>query len=637
MCGIFGLYFSHVDSNRHEILKLLLSGLRRLEYHGYDSAGLAIDLPTDEVGVVKSVGTVADLEKCVSDTYAPATLSAPFSPASPYSAIAHTRWATHGPPCAINSHPHVSGPDHGFVVVHNGIITNFRAIKATLASHGYAFVTETDTEVIPKLLAYLYQGYVEGGGELPSLADLVAEVCLQLEGAFAILVKSSHYPDELVATKRGSPLILGLRRQEDKVGGSTEGTTRTTSPRPLFRNASVPREVLMHLQQNSHPRVQHAPENPSSLPDGSSSPPTRRASAVETNPEPVQVFFASDPAAVVEQTKEVVVLEDGDVVHAKQGYLSVFSLVSGSMLRVSRVTEQLQMELHEIMKGGYPHFMKKEIHEQPESLRQTMSGRVRFGRPSYDGTGSDRLGKEYVHLGGLLDQLTGIKRSRRLMFIACGTSYHAAVAARKVVEELSRIPVQLELASDLVDRQSPIFREDCCIFLSQSGETADTLVALEYAKRSGALCIGITNTVGSAIARQTNCGVNTNAGAEIGVASTKAYTSQITCIVMMAVKLAEDTNSVQDRLRLISNGLLALPDAVHEALKLDGEMETLASRLAHSCSSILIFGRGHNYATALEGALKIKEISYIHSEGLLAGEMKHGPLGESLSWWSQDT
>ena len=320
------------------------------------------------------------------------------------------------------------------------------------------------------------------------------------------------------------------------------------------------------------------------------------------------------------------------------------------------------MEVQEIMKGGFEHYMKKEIYEQPESLMQTMRGRIRGA----EGVGGDRqdarpgastsggagggaappwpalsgapalapgspplkgrnVGEHLVMLGGLWDWLDTIRRSRRIMFIACGTSYHSAVAARQLVEKLTALPVALELASDLQDRRCPLFRDDVCIFISQSGETADSLGALRYAQESGSLCVGITNTVGSAIARETQCGVHINAGAEIGVASTKAYTSQIVCIVLLAVMLAGDSVSLQPILRGIVDGLRRLPELVRACLSLDGQMESLARELKDS-RSILVFGRGYNYATALETALKIKEISYIHSEGLLAGEIKHGPL-----------
>ncbi|KAL7234448.1 hypothetical protein ACSBR1_017951 [Camellia fascicularis] len=292
---------------------------------------------------------------------------------------------------------------------------------------------------------------------------------------------------------------------------------------------------------------------------------------------------------------------------------------SGSLARptsVQRALSILEMEVEQINKGNYEHYMQKEIHEQPESLTTTMRGRL-----IQEGSCKAKS----VLLGGLKDHLRTIRRSRRIVFIGCGTSYNAALAARPILEELSGIPVTMEVASDLLDRQGPIYREDTTVFVSQSGETADTLHALEYALENGALCVGITNTVGSAIARNTHCGVHINAGAEIGVASTKAYTSQIVVMAMLALAIGGDAISSQARREAIIDGLFELPSKVREVLKLDQEMKDLAQLLIAE-QSLLVFGRGYNYATALEGALKVKEVALMHSEGILAGEMKHGPL-----------
>ncbi|RVW40780.1 Glutamine--fructose-6-phosphate aminotransferase [isomerizing] 2 [Vitis vinifera] len=292
---------------------------------------------------------------------------------------------------------------------------------------------------------------------------------------------------------------------------------------------------------------------------------------------------------------------------------------SGALSRpssVQRALSILEMEVEQINKGSYEHYMQKEIHEQPESLTTTMRGRLIRGGSSKSKT---------VLLGGLKDHLKTIRRSRRIVFIGCGTSYNAALAARPILEELSGIPVTMEVASDLLDRQGPIYREDTAVFVSQSGETADTLHALEYALENGALCVGITNTVGSAIARNTHCGVHINAGCEIGVASTKAYTSQIVVMAMLALAIGDDTSSSLGRRESIIDGLFDLPNKVREVLKLDQEMKDLAKLLIAE-QSLLVFGRGYNYATALEGALKVKEVALMHSEGIIAGEMKHGPL-----------
>jgi glucosamine--fructose-6-phosphate aminotransferase (isomerizing) len=341
--------------------------------------------------------------------------------------------------------------------------------------------------------------------------------------------------------------------------------------------------------------------------------------------EQVEFFLASDASAVIEHTKKVMVLEDGDVVHLADGAYAVYRLsadlgadgLGPAPQAVHRVIQTLEMEVAQIMRGAFDHFMAKEIHEQPDSLRQTMRGRV---VPAGPGCPYGR-----IQLGGICAFAQTIRRSRRIMMIACGSSFHGCLAVRPLMEELTELPVQLELASDFLDRRCPVFRGDTCVFVSQSGETADTLRALEYAREAGALCVGVTNTVGSAIARGTDCGIHINAGAEIGVASTKAYTSQIVSCVMMALLLAEDSAAKAQRRSDIIAALLRLPDVVRDALACDKQVAALAKELAKE-QSMLVFGRGWNYATALEAALKVKEVALMHSEGILAGEMKHGPL-----------
>lgn len=326
----------------------------------------------------------------------------------------------------------------------------------------------------------------------------------------------------------------------------------------------------------------------------------------------------------------MIYLEDNDIVHMKGGEYIVYnwSDIDSASVEVRRTIQTLTMEVGQIMKGGYDHYMQKEIFEQADTVAQTMQGRVKvspmspikFGVPNVDSLLYPR-----VRLGGLVDYITTIRRSRRIIFIACGTSYNAALCSRQTVEELTQMPVVLELAGDILDRRCPIFRDDTCVFVSQSGETADTMRAMEYAKESGALCVGITNTVGSAIARGSHCGIHINAGAEIGVASTKAYTSQIVAITMMALVLSDDMISKRNRRDDIVDSLLSLPDAVRRCLLLDDQVKGLAESLKDE-NSLLVFGRGRNYATAVEAALKVKEVSYMHSEGINAGEMKHGPL-----------
>lgn len=586
MCGIFAYLNYNVNRERRYILQVLFNGLRRLEYRGYDSAGVAIDssdpntkctsnnsIISSPTLVFRREGNIESLVKSVYQEVAETDLNLEES-FSIHAGIAHTRWATHGEPAPRNSHPQTSGDGNDFLVVHNGVITNYEVLKETLVRHGFTFESETDTEVIPKLAKFVFDKANEEGDQTVTFSQVVLEVMRHLEGAYALIFKSRHYPNELIACKRGSPLVLGVKE--------------LTEP---MSNASVFHDDKF-LSKNDHPK---------------------------------ELFLSSDANALVEHTKKVLVIEDGEVVHLKDGGISILKFDNdkgkhgGSLSRpaaVERALSVLEMEVEQINKGSYEHYMQKEIHEQPESLKTTMRGRLIRG-------GSCKA--KTVLLGGLKDHLKTIRRSRRIVFIGCGTSYNAALAARPILEELSGVPVTMEIASDLLDRQGPIYREDTAVFVSQSGETADTLLALEYALDNGALCVGITNTVGSAIARLTHCGVHINAGAEIGVASTKAYTSQIVVMAMLALAIGGDTISNEARREAIIDGLFDLPNKVREVLKLDQEMKDLAKLLIAE-QSLLVFGRGYNYATALEGALKVKEVSLMHSEGILAGEMKHGPL-----------
>lgn len=511
-----------------------------------------------------------------------------------HAGIAHTRWATHGPPCAKNSHPHVSSSNHEFVLVHNGTITNYRALKEFLIKEGEEFTTETDTEVIPKLCNFLYSKLPE---PIP-FPQLVCEVVKQLEGAYALLIKSSVYPGELVACRRGSPLILGVKYGiHTATPKSPVSPTTPLTPKLTGSTASAP-----HCTGEQNGAQAHG----------------------------LELFLASEASAVVEHTKQVIYLEDNDIVHIRDGEYTVYnwSDIDSASVEVRRTAQTLTMEVGQIMKGGYDYYMQKEIFEQADTIAQTMQGRIKatplspikFGVPNVD-----RILYPRVRLGGLVDYVSTIRRSRRIIFIACGTSYHAALCSRQTVEELTQMPVVLELAGDILDRRCPIFRDDTCIFVSQSGETADTMRAMEYAIERGALCVGITNTVGSAIARKSTCGIHINAGAEIGVASTKAYTSQIVAITMMAIVLASDQISKRKRTDEIVDSLLDLPDSIRQCLLLDEKIKKLAENLRDE-NSLLVFGRGRNYATAVEAALKVKEVSYMHSEGINAGEMKHGPL-----------
>ncbi|KAL8171493.1 hypothetical protein V2J09_023297 [Rumex salicifolius] len=589
MCGIFGYLNFNVIKDRRYILNVLFDGLKRLEHRGYDSAGICVDASFHVPAhaginggvsslsppslVFRQEGKIESLRKSVDEDVASMEIDLEES-FTIHAGIAHTRWATHGEPSPRNSHPQTSGPENDFVVVHNGVITNYQVLKETLTRHGFTFESETDTEVIPKLAKFVFDKANEEGDHDVTFSQVVLEVMRHLEGAYALIFKSRHYPNELVACRLGSPLLLGVKVE----------LTEETAAGKQFLDINI-------------------------LKDG----------------KPKELFLSSDPLALVENTRRYIAIEDNDVFHLKDGGVEILKFDNqkeknrGKLSRSNSVQHALSildMEVEQINKGNYEHYMQKEIHEQPDSLTTTMRGRLIRG-------GSCKT--KSVLLGGLKDHLKTIRRSRRILFIGCGTSYNAALASRSILEELSGIPVTMEIASDLVDRQGPIYREDTAVFVSQSGETADTLQALQYALDNGALCVGITNTVGSAIARNTHCGVHINAGAEIGVASTKAYTSQIVVMAMLALAIGDDTISSQARREAIIDGMFDLPNKVREVLKLDSEMKELAQQLIAE-QSLLVFGRGYNYATALEGALKVKEVALMHSEGMLAGEMKHGPL-----------
>uniref|UniRef100_A0A8C1TBD9 glutamine--fructose-6-phosphate transaminase (isomerizing) n=1 Tax=Cyprinus carpio TaxID=7962 RepID=A0A8C1TBD9_CYPCA len=491
--------------------------------------------------------------------------------------IAHTRWATHGAPSPVNSHPQRSDKNNEFIVIHNGIITNYKDLKKFLESKGYEFESETDTETIAKLAKYMYDNRESDD---ITFTTLVEQVTQQLEGAFVLVFKSLHYPGEAVGSRRGGPLLIGVR---------SDHKLSTDHIPILYRSSGKDKKSC-----NTLPRMDE---------DTCLFPVDQKA---------VEYYFASDASAVIEHTNRVIFLEDDDIAAVRDGCLSIHRIKRTAGDHPARAIQTLQMELQQIMKGNFSSFMQKEIFEQPESVVNTMRGRVNFENNT-------------VILGGLKDHIKEIQRCRRLILIACGTSYHAGVATRQVLEELTELPVMVELASDFLDRNTPVFRDDVCFFISQSGETADSLLALRYCKERGALTVGITNTVGSSISRETDCGVHINAGPEIGVASTKAYTSQFVALIMFALLMCDDRISVQPRRREIIQGLKVLPDLIKEVLSLDEEIQKLAAEL-YQQKSVLIMGRGYHYATCLEGALKIKEITYMHSEGILAGELKHGPL-----------
>ncbi|XP_015520869.1 glutamine:fructose-6-phosphate aminotransferase 1 isoform X3 [Neodiprion pinetum] len=582
MCGIFAYLNYLTPKSRKEILELLVGGLKRLEYRGYDSAGVALDsCDGKDIAVIKKQGKVQALEDEILKNekldFDETTLS--------HVGIAHTRWATHGVPSEVNSHPQRSDIEHSFVVVHNGIVTNYKEVKTLLQHRGYCFESETDTEVIAKLVHHLWTQHPNY-----SFRELVEQVIQQLEGAFALCFKSKHFPGECVATRRGSPLLVGIKTKTRLATDHVpilygkEGDTAPQDHRPHGRGSDLP--IIPRSDSTSEFQPLEDKE--------------------------VEYFFASDASAVIEHTNRVIFLEDDDVAAVKDGALCIHRLRRLMDDPHAREICTLKMEIQQIMKGNYSYFMQKEIFEQPESVVNTMRGRLNFRDDS-------------VTLGGIKDYIPEIKRCRRLMLIGCGTSYHSAVATRQLLEELTELPVMVELASDFLDRNTPVFRDDVCFFISQSGETADTLMALRYCKGRGALIVGVTNTVGSSICRESHCGVHINAGPEIGVASTKAYTSQFISLVMFALVMSEDRISLGNRRLEIIEGLKNLDNLIREVLKLDDKVKELAKSLFQH-KSLLIMGRGYNFATCMEGALKVKELTYMHSEGIMAGELKHGPL-----------
>ncbi|XP_047475678.1 glutamine--fructose-6-phosphate aminotransferase [isomerizing] 2-like isoform X5 [Penaeus chinensis] len=595
MCGIFAYLNYLTPKRREEIIELLVRGLERLEYRGYDSAGIGIDAVDGGVCLIKQTGKV----KCLRDKIEAQKEQLAFDKEHEvHIGIAHTRWATHGVPSDVNSHPQRSGEGNAFVVVHNGIITNYKDVKQFLIQKGHKFESETDTEVIAKLTEHLHRLH-----STYSFRELVEQVVQQLEGAFALCFKSKHFPGEVVATRRGSPLLVGIKTK----------TKLATDHIPVLYSKDVYEFGGRSLGARERDNQDHRPHANDIPATGFN----RTQSTTEFLPlgddREVEYFFASDASAIIEHTDRVIYLLDDDVSSVDtEGVLKIHRLKRSLEDTHAREITTLKMEIQQIMKGNFSSFMQKEIFEQPESVVNTMRGRINFDR-------------ETVVLGGIKDYISEIRRCRRLLLIACGTSYHSAIATRQLLEELTELPVMVDLASDFLDRNTPIFRDDVCFFISQSGETADTLMALRYCKQRGALIVGITNTVGSSICRESHCGVHINAGPEIGVASTKAYTSQMISLVMFALMISEDRISAQPRRSEIIQGLHRLPEQIKEVLNLDSKIQEISKEVFEK-KSLLVLGRGYNYATCLEGALKIKEITYMHSEGILAGELKHGPL-----------
>jgi glucosamine--fructose-6-phosphate aminotransferase (isomerizing) len=509
MCGIVGYIGDRTA------VPILVEGLRRLEYRGYDSAGLAV-LVDGRVETRKAAGKIAELERILRDGGAPVGTIG----------IAHTRWATHGAPTTNNAHPHVDCAGR-FAVVHNGIIENAGTLRQKLEALGHTFRTETDTEVVAHMIEEAYAG---------SLEEAVRAALRQIEGTYGLAILSSHEPDRIVVARRGSPLLLGIGERGE-------------------------------------------------------------------------YYVASDVAAILAHTRRVIYLDDGEMaVLTKDGY-ETLSLKGGV---VSKEIDHVSWDLEAIEKGGHEHFMLKEIFEQPETLRNAMRGRLL----EEDGN---------VRLGGVTlsrDELLGIDN---IVITACGTSWHSALIGEYMLEELARIPVEVEYASEFRYRNPIVDERTLVIVISQSGETADTLAALREAKQRGARVMGIVNVVGSTIARETDFGIYLHAGPEIGVASTKAFTSQVLVLTLFTVMLGRLRHLSSLQGREIIRALRRLPEQVEQVLELNDAIRELA-RTYKDAPNFLYLGRGYNFPTALEGALKLKEISYIHAEGYPAAEMKHGPI-----------
>ncbi len=509
MCGIVG-YIGNKNS-----VPILIEGLKRLEYRGYDSAGIGV-IYNNEGRIYKSKGKVSLLEKIVEEEQAYSNIG-----------IGHTRWATHGIPSVENAHPH-SNKEKTLFLIHNGIVENYSTLKTELKLKGYEFVSETDTEV----LAHLIDDYLKKGN---SIFQAVRYALNEVEGTYGIAVLYTKEPDKIIAAKKGSPLVIGIGNGEN--------------------------------------------------------------------------FLASDINALIAHTSQVVYLEDNEIVEV---YSDKFIARSITDKDIQKDIIEVKMKLDEISKGGYPHFMLKEIMEQPESISNSMRGRL---------VPEEGIAK----LGGLEGFEDRIANSRRIIICACGTSWHAGLVGEYMLEQFTGIPVEVEYGSEFRYRNPIVTKDDTLFFISQSGETADTLAAMLEAKRRGGLVLGICNVVGSSIARASDAGVYIHAGPEIGVASTKAFTSQLVVLSLITLLIARKKSmSLVDGKNLIAE-IQSLPEKVKKILELNDYISKIADEFVNA-KNFLYLGRGYNFPVALEGALKLKEISYIHAEGYPAAEMKHGPI-----------
>ena len=513
MCGIVGYIC------KKEAYPILVKGLKRLEYRGYDSAGVALISNNQQLNVYKTKGKVSDLENFVTQKDISGNIG-----------IAHTRWATHGEPCSANAHPHYSSSEN-LALIHNGIIENYAVLKEKLQAKGYTFKSSTDTEVLVQLIEYM---------KVTNHLDLLTAVQLALReviGAYAIAVLEKDRPDEIIAARKSSPLVVGIGEDE--------------------------------------------------------------------------FFLASDATPIVEYTDKVVYLEDEEIAVIHRG--KELKVVNLNNVEMTPEVTKVELNLGQLEKGGYPHFMLKEIFEQPDCIHDCMRGRV-----NVEGTS--------VVLSAVIDYKERLLKAKRFIIVACGTSWHAGLIGKHLIESFCRIPVEVEYASEFRYRDPVIGEDDVVIAISQSGETADTLAAVELAKSRGAFIYGICNAIGSSIPRATHTGSYIHVGPEIGVASTKAFTGQVTVLTMLALTLAREKQTIDEAHFLsVVRELNFIPEKMKKVLKLNDEIAEL-SKIFTYAHNFIYLGRGYSYPVALEGALKLKEISYIHAEGYPAAEMKHGPI-----------
>ncbi len=513
MCGIVGYI------GNKEAYPILIKGLKRLEYRGYDSAGVALVDEGNNLAIYKEKGKVSELEAYASSRNTSGTVG-----------IAHTRWATHGEPCQRNSHPHYSESER-FAIIHNGIIENYATLKENLQKEGYTFKSDTDTEVLIQLIEYVQKS---------NNLDLLSAVQLSLHqviGAYAIAVLDREAPNQIIAARKSSPLVVGVGEDE--------------------------------------------------------------------------FFLGSDATPIIEYTDKVIYLNDGEIAVMRLG--DELRVVDINNAEVTPEIKTVELTLGQIEKGGYPHFMLKEIYEQPKRLRDCMSGRI-------------NLELNRISMASVIDNRERLANATRFIIVACGTSWHAGLIGKQLLETYVGIPVDVEYASEFRYRKPVIRSTDIVIAISQSGETADTLAAIELAQSKGAFVYGICNAVGSSISRMTDSGAYTHVGPEIGVASTKAFTGQVTVLTMLALSIGRKRGVFDDEecLKLVQE-LNTIPDKIEEVLKCNEQIEDLSKMFTYA-RNFLYLGRGYNYPVALEGALKLKEISYIHAEGYPAAEMKHGPI-----------